>query len=458
MSITPCQRSSTSQRIPLEMHDSAALKQAHDLLNSCSSFLEMGNLIIQSVRCNEQWRGNECINLLAPEAPTSPGVRALLASEIGTRAAKGNIGPDHRFFAGTRYIDEVESLCLELLKKVFNANYAEHRLSSGMIGNAVAYTALTQPGDVIMSISQAFGGHSSNRADGPAGVRNLKIIDIPFDAYELEIDLDAFKKIAKFVRPKLVSLGLSMTLFPYPVQQMAEIIDEWNGKIFFDGAHQLGLIAGKQYHDPLREGAALVTGSAGKTFSGPQSGIMFWNDENITEAVTHATFPTWAATHQINRVAALALSAAEILAFGERYMLQMVNNAKSLAAALHARGIPILGAHKGFTRTNQVIADLNQLGGGTLAAKLLERANIIANKDVIPQNSPEQINLASGLRIGTTEITRLGMKEKEMEIIADFIAEVLIKKISPEEVQSKVVDFRKSFQKIYYCFDNGYPT
>ena len=143
-------------------------------------------------------------------------VRALLSSEIGTRAAEGNIGRVNRWFAGTQYIDEVEALCVELLKVAFRCNYADHRLMGSMLGNMAVYHALTQPGDVIMSAPQPFGGHSSNRHDGPAGMRGLKIYDVPFDMDELEVDLDEFAKAARQHKPKLVVMGMSMTLSRCP--------------------------------------------------------------------------------------------------------------------------------------------------------------------------------------------------------------------------------------------------
>lgn len=155
--------------------------------------------------------------------------KALLSAEIGTRAAEGHIGPVNRWFAGTRHIDEIEALCVELLKKTFRARYADHRLVASMPGNLAVYIALTEPGDVIMSIAQPFGGHSSNRVDGPAGVCGLKIVDIPFDPVELEADLDLFRKVAPLVRPKVVALGASMTLFPFPIQAMRDIVAEWVG-------------------------------------------------------------------------------------------------------------------------------------------------------------------------------------------------------------------------------------
>src|SRR5574337_876295 len=127
---------------------------------------------------------------------------------------------------------------------------------------------MAQPGDVVMTVAQPFGGHSSNRADGPAGQRGLKIVDVPFDPVGLTVDIDLFRQMAPLVRPKLVTLGLSMTLFPQPVKEIKAVIGEWGGKVFFDGAHQAGLIAGGQFQDPLAEGADVLTGSAGKTFGG----------------------------------------------------------------------------------------------------------------------------------------------------------------------------------------------
>jgi len=308
-----------------------------------------------------------------------------------------------------------------------------------------------------MSVAQPFGGHSSNRPDGPAGVRGLKIVDIPMDPVELEVDLDLFRKMAPLVQPRLVTLGVSMTLFPFPIREMSEVIVEWGGKIFFDSAQQLGLIAGGEFQDPLREGAIVLTGSSGKTFSGPQSGVIVWNDPVLTEPITHAIFPVLAATHQVNRVAALAAAAAEFLDFGQAYMRQIVLNAQALGEALHKRGISMLGAHKGYTRTQQVIADVRQFGGGLEVAQRLARANLITNKNLIPGDQPADWDRPGGVRMGTIEVTRLGMNEQDMDSIAGFIARVLVEQASPEDVLEDVIDFRLPFQKMFYCFENGLP-
>ncbi len=449
-------KAAVSNRI--EVHDRHALATARAILDACADARDMGEAVKSAVARNARWRGDECINLLAPEAPTSPAVRALLAAEIGTRAAEGHIGPINRWFAGTRHIDEVEALCVELLKQYFRCNYADHRMCASMIGNAVVYTALSSPGDVIMSAAQPVGGHSSNRLDGPAGAMGRKIVDIPVDPHELVVDIDTFRKAAPLVRPKLVALGLSMTLFPQPVSEMKAVIQDWGGRLFFDAAHQLGLIGGRQFQDPLKEGADIMTGSAGKTFSGPQSGIIVWDDPEITEPVTSAVFPVWAATHQVNRVAALALATAEAIAFGEEFMAQIVMNARALAASLDERGIPMLGRHKNFTTTHQAIADVRKYGRGLACAQALERANIIVNKNLVPSDAATDWNYPGGLRIGTIEVTRYGMKEPEMAAIAEMIARVVVRRESPESVRPDAVALRAGFRRLYYCFENGLPA
>jgi glycine hydroxymethyltransferase len=322
-----------------------------------------------------------------------------------------------------------------------------------MIGNMAVYAALTEPGDTVMTIPQPVGGHSSNRHDGPAGIRGLNIVDVPFNAAELEVDLDSFAVEGRKHKPVLIALGASMTLFPLPVREIATIADEWGGKVFFDGAHQLGLIACGQFQDPLAEGAAVMTGSAGKTFSGPQSGVMVWNDPDLTKPLLDAVFPALAATHQVNRVAALAAATAELLAFGREYMAAVVANAQHLAHALHTRGVPVLGAHKGYTRTHQVIADVRTFGGGLEVAHRLARANIITNKNLLPNDEPSDWDRPSGLRIGTTEVTRLGMGELEMRAIADMMAGVLVEGREPEHVREEASELRARHQHVGYCFE-----
>ena len=440
-----------------EVHDPEVLADARSILDSVAGPAGMAQAVVDAVSRNEEWRGKRCLNLLAPEAPTSPTVRRLLASEIGTRAAEGHIGRVNRWFAGTQHIDEVEALCVELLKKAFRCNYADHRLMGSMLGNMAFYHALVNPGDRVMTAAQPFGGHSSNRHDGPAGTRGVEIFDIPFDPETLDVDLDKFEEEAQRIQPKIVVMGMSMTLFPLPVKEMVKIIEPWGSKFIFDGAHQAGLIAGGQFQDPLKEGAALLTGSAGKTFSGPQSGMMMWNDSKLTEPLTEAIFPVLAATHQVNRVAALAVSAAEMLEYGSVYMAQIVKNSKALGKALEACGIPVLAAERGYSESHQIIANVREFGGGLDVAHKLAEANLITNKNLIPGDKPEDWDRPSGLRIGTIEATRLGMMEADMATVAEFFKRVLIDGEDTAKVQKDVEAYRLPMQDFYYNFDNGWP-
>ena len=146
-----------------------------------------------------------------------------------------------------------------------------------------------------------------------------------------------------------------------------------------------------------------------------------------------------------------------MIAYGKVYMAQIVRNAQALGAALTSRGIPVLGAHKGYTTTHQVIADVRQFGGELEVAQRLARANIITNKNLIPSDKAEHWDRPGGLRLGTTEVTRLGMQEAEMEMIADFVTRVLVEQAEPEAIVDEVVAFREPYQTFYYCFDAGLP-
>lgn len=306
----------------IEVHDPKILANARAILDACQNASEMQQAVLDAVKRNETWRGQQCINLLAPEAPTSPTVRALLGSEIGTRAAEGNIGSVQRWFAGTQHIDEVEALCVELLKQAFRCRYADHRLMGSMLGNMAVYYAMAEPGDVIMTVPQPFGGHSSNRYDGPAGQRGLKIVDVPFDPIELTgPEIWIYFELAPLVKPKLVTLGLSMTLFPQPVREMKEVLQEWGGKLFFDGAHQAGWNRRRAISRPVGRRRGCADGFGGQNL---------WRaaerhdhvERRRVDGTDHARdfSPVLAATHQVNRVAALAVAAAEMIAFGDNFI------------------------------------------------------------------------------------------------------------------------------------------
>jgi len=439
-----------------DQHDPDALSDAHRIVRD-SSAVDIADRVRRLVDENEAWRGRRCLNLIAAESPTSPAVRALLAAEVGTRASGGHIGPLTRCFAGMGTIDEIEALCVELLRKAFDAGFADHRLMGGMAGCMAACTALAEHGDTVMSLPPPMGGDSSGRVDGPPGVRGLRVVDIPCDHDGFTVDLDRFRAVAERHRPRLVSLNQATCLFPLPVREMKEIVAQWGGRLYFDGAHQAGLIAGGCYPNPLREGADVLTGSGGKTFSGPQSGIIVWNDERLTRPIVNAIFPVLTGSHQINRVAALAVATAEMLEFGPDYMRRTVANAAALAAAMAEAGFDVFAGHRGYTRTHQVIVDVRAIGSGMDVAHLLERANIVVNKMLLPSDPDTPDAEPSGIRIGTVEVTRLGMREEHMSTIADLLRKVLLEHVAPETVREEVEEFRERFQRFYYCFSEGRP-
>lgn len=431
------------------MHDPDCLLRAHQQLLSAGSGPAMAELINDAVARNEAWRTRQCLNLVAAESPTSPAVRQMLASEIGTRASGGHIGRNNRFFTGMAAIDEVEALCVELLKKLLHCQFADHRLMGGMAGVLAAYTALTEPGDMIMSASVLNGGDSSHRLNGPPGVRGLTIMDLPFLPNSHAVDLDSFAMQARLHRPKVVGLGMTLTLFPMPVAQIKEIVSQWGGRVYYDAAHQLGLIAAQLFQDPLKEGADLMTGSSGKTFSGPQGGIIAWNDASLSTAIYHTLFPTLTGSHQINRVAALAISSTELIEYGQNYMRQVVRNAQLLAQELERQGVTVLYKEHGYTQTHQLVIQSHS-GNTKHEVQQLELANIICNKMPLPIDIKER---ESGIRLGTTEITRRGMKEPEMVWIAEKIAAILLHHNDPLVIAHDISSFMESYQTLHYCHE-----
>jgi glycine hydroxymethyltransferase len=381
-----------------DQHDPDTLAAAARTVRE-STPAELAGRVAELVADNAAWRGRRCLNLVAAESPTSPAVRALLSAEVGTRASGGHIGPLTRCFPGLGKVDQIEALCIELLKQAFGARHADHRLLGGMAGCMVAVTALAEPGDVLMSLPVPQGGDSSGRLDGPPGVRGLTVVDIPCSDHGLAVDLDAFRAVAERHRPRVVSLNQAMTLFPLPVRPLKEIVEPWGGRVYFDGAHQAGLIAGGVYPNPLADGADLLTGSGGKTFSGPQSGIVVWDDDRLSRPVTTTIFPTLTGSHQVNRVAALAVATAEQLAYGAVYMRQTVANAVALARALAAAGFVVFAADRGFTSTHQVLVDVRGLGPGIAVAQALERADIMVNKMLLPSDPDRPDAEPSGIRL-----------------------------------------------------------
>ncbi len=417
--------------------------------------------ILSDLQEHNRWFENS-IPLIASENVPSPAVRESLLSDFGNRYAEG--WPGERVYAGCIYIDKVEIQCMDLAKKLYRAEFADVRPISGVVANLAIYSAFTNPGDVMIAPSIPAGGHISHgkkEHSGTAGlVHGLDVEFYPFDADEMTIDVDKTKeKIEELKKtnrlPKMAMFGGSLFLFPHPVKELADFLKAHNIHINYDAAHVAGLIAGGQFQDPLREGADTMTMSTHKTLFGPQGGLVL-SYEKFGEAIKKATFPGLTSSHHIHHMAAKAITFAEALEFGKDYARQVIKNAKALAIALSENGFKVLGEKRGFTKSHQIAVNvLDYSDGGKVEAEL-EKANIIVNRQLIPGDIKAGRNYfhPGGIRLGVSEITRLGMKESEMNEIASFIKKIVIDKKEPKKMVPKVKAFRKDYQKVRYCFDD----
>lgn len=412
---------------------------------------ELSRSVLDLVKKNEAWIDNECVNLYAATNLMSPLVRRLLSSSIATRVAEGHVGAKHQ--RGIKYLERIEAYAIELTKRLFKAEFAECRVLSGSMANNIIFSALTEPGDTILSLNVPSGGHISYQRFGVAGLRRLKIRELPFDNERLNVDVEKLKRVAEEVKPKLIVLGASLILFPYPIEEIRRTADQVGASIHYDGAHVLGLIAGGKFQDPLTEGADSLSGSTYKTFAGPPGGLILCNSEDLAEKIDKATFPGMTANIHYNRLAGLVIATLELLEFGEDYASQTVSNAKALAKHLYNLGFNVLGRDYGFTQSHQIAVDASNIGGGKKASLILEKANIICNPNLLPGDSLKTIHNPRGLRLGVQEVTRLGMREKEMKQIAGFMKRVLIDSEPPERIREEVIEFRKEYQKVHYCFE-----
>lgn len=384
-----------------------------------------------------------CLNLIASENVTSPLVRSLLASDLGHRYAIGFLYT--RVHRGCRYVDELEETTNYLLKTLFKAEHVNYVPVSGTVANLVMFNALAKPGDTAMALSVMDGGHSSFRECSK--IRGVSMVPLPLDQERYNIDVDEASKLISRVRPKVVLFGASDFLFPHPVVELAQTIKENEGIVAYDAAHVLGLIAGGCFQDPLREGAEVVTGSTHKTFFGPQGGIILCNRKH-SENIDHSAWQM-VNNHHIHRVAALALATVEMLEFGRTYAAQVVRNAKALAEKLYNLGIEVLCPDLGFTESHQVIVDVGE-GRGQAMSRLLEDANIITNQMPLPWDRGEEF--CSGIRLGVQEVTRMGMGEEDMAVVAELIADVLLGKHKPQELRERVESFVGGFQEVKCTF------
>jgi len=409
--------------------------------------------IFNIVETHNRWRRHECINLIASESVLSPVAEKYYISDFEGRYNEHS-GPDCHY-QGTKYSYEIEELCNEIFRKNFDTPFVDCRPLAGGIANLVVYTALTKPGDVFVSLGIPNGAHVSSTQWGLAGVHGLKNIDMFFDKEKMNIDVEKTVELIKKINPKLLMFGASMFIFPEPIREIRESIDS-KIKIIYDSAHVFGLVYNKEFQIPFEEGADIITSSTHKTFQGPQGGIIIGNkklSEEDWEKIQTAVFPGTISNHHIHRLPALAITALEMNEFGKDYARQVIRNAQTFGKYLYNLGFEVLCPNLGFTRSHQIIVNVRKFGGGKFVAEKLEECNIICNKMALPTDTPQDATKnPSGIRLGSQELTRWGMKENEMKKVAEFFMRVLISREDTETVRRDVINLKERFNKIHYCF------
>ena len=400
------------------------------------------------VKEQNDWRG-ACINLIASENVSSRRVRGIMGSDFAHRYAEGH--PGERYYQGTEIIDEIESLLKQHMKTLFRCKHTDVRPISGTIANDAVFSRYIRPGDVVMVNSTPGGGHISHHRAGSVGKYTRNIINFPLAADGWHIDVDHTLDLIKALEPKVMIMGKSLFLFPEPVKEIAPYCKKKGIHLIYDGAHVLGLIAGHQFQDPLGEGAPIVTGSTHKTFFGSQRGVILSNlDDDEWRKIDKGAFPGSSSNHHLETLVALSFAAYEMLEFGVDYARQVVANAKHFARKLYDSGFKVQAEQFGFTESHQVAIDMSEFGGGDAAARDLKDNRIIVNMNLLPFEPLDHVTNPAGIRLGVQEMTRVGMKEPEMERIAGLFKRCLIEK---KFVGDEVKEFRGKFQEVCYSFD-----
>lgn len=448
-----------------------------------SQGLAAAKALFSKAMANHAWRQTECINLIPSEMSQSLVSRMLSISDPVNRYAehkdiKAFSGEDVFYYQGTDFIQEIENRLNAEFMTFLGCNAVESRVISGQMANTAFFSALVDYLNrtdrkseqrriaKVMNNHIIRGGHLSAQPMGalrdfvardpkterPAVV-NFPVL--PENPYKL--DVNACRDLIKEHQPELVILGKSMILHKEPVAEIRKLVDEFapHCVVMYDMAHVLGLY-GPHFQEPLKEGAHVVTGSTHKTFFGTQRGVIAGNfldgaigsrDWEIWEAVKRRTFPGSVSNHHLGTMTGLLFAAYEMNQFKEDYQAQVIANAKAFALALKEQGLDVAGDPDiNYTETHQVILNVGYASGAAIA-QALEAANIIVNYQATPEE--EGFTASGALRMGVSEMTRFGMKEKDFGTLAGLMADLILKN---SDVKEKVKELRQAFLEMQYCF------
>ena len=379
---------------------------------------------------DELQRQRDHIELIASENIVSEAVMAAMGSHLTNKYAEGY--PGKRYYGGCEYVDVVETLAIERAKKLFNCDYVNIQPHSGAQANMAVLFAMIEPGDTIMGMSLAHGGHLTHGS--PVNMSGKYFNVVPYGTDDNGyIDYDEVLKIAKKCKPKLIIAGASAYPRAIDFKKFRKIADEVDAYLFVDMAHIAGLVAAGVHMSPIPY-ADVVTTTTHKTLRGPRGGMILCNHEAAEQFnFNKAVFPGMQGGPLMHVIAAKAVCLKEALddSFKE-YGKNVVDNAQALAKGLMDRGFNLVS---GGTDNHLMLVDLQNMGvTGKDCEKLLDAANITCNKNAIP-NDPKSPFVTSGIRIGTPAITTRGMKTEDMDAIAEAIS-LLVKDVDANKAKA----------------------
>jgi glycine/serine hydroxymethyltransferase len=363
--------------------------------------------------CGRQRRN---IELIASENIVTEPVMAAMGTVLTNKYAEGY--PGKRYYGGCEYVDVVENIAIERAKKLFGAGYACVQPHSGAQANMAVYFALLQPGDTVMGMNLAHGGHLTHGSPVNMSGKYFNFVPYSVSDEDQRIDYDKVREIAKECKPKMIVAGASAYPREIRFDLFADIAHEVGALLFVDMAHIAGLVAAGLHQNPV-EYADVVSTTTHKTLRGPRGGMILTNNEEIAKKINKAVFPGTQGGPLMHVIAAKAVCFGEALKpeFKE-YQQQVVKNAKALAAALVEEGFDLL---TGGTDNHLMLVDLRNMNiTGKELEKRLDEVYITANKNAVP-NDPQSPFVTSGIRIGTPAVTTRGFKEEDMVKIAKFI-------------------------------------
>ncbi len=374
---------------------------------------------IASVIERENRRQEEHIELIASENYTSPAVMAAQGSQLTNKYAEGY--PGKRYYGGCEFVDIAEQLAIDRVKQLFGSQYANVQANSGSQANQAVFFGLINPGDTIMGMSLAEGGHLTHGMALNMSGKWFKVVSYGLTSAE-EIDYDAMERLAHETKPKLIIAGASAYSLKIDFARFAKVAKDVGAWFMVDMAHYAGLIAAGLYPNPLPH-ADVVTSTTHKSLRGPRGGIVLTNNEDVAKKINSAIFPGIQGGPLMHVIAAKAVAFKEALdpSF-KTYQQQVVKNAVVLAETLTERGLRIVS---GRTESHVMLVDLRPKGlTGKVAETVLQSAHMTCNKNGIP-NDPQKPMVTSGVRLGTPALTTRGFAENETRQTAHLIADVL---------------------------------